>query len=130
MLLLGHRFIPGETLYHIADVKSVLKTPPNSTMYLEFDENNLDIIDYLRANGIAFALAVKNLTEVIYASALEAKYVITDEHLCRDAQEIAQEYLFDAKILVRIDSDEEIERFAKKGIDGVIYPAAIVKVTL
>jgi len=125
MLLLGH----GENLYHIADVEAVLKTPPNSTMYLEFDENSLDIIDYLRANSIAFALAVKSLTEVIYANALDAKYIVTDENLCKEAQEIAQEYLFDAKVLVRIESDEEIERYAKKGIDGVLYPEAVIKVT-
>ena len=129
MLLLGHRFISSENLYHIADVEAVLKTPPSSTIYLEFDENNLDIIEYLRANGIDFALGVSGITEVVYANALGAKYIITDEHLCKDAQEIAQEYLFDAKILVRITSDEEIERFAKQGIDGVIYPAAIVKVS-
>ena len=128
MLLLGHRFINSENLYHIADVEAVLKTPPNSTMYLEFDENNLDIIDYLRANGIDFALAVKNLTEVIYASALGAKYIVTDEVLCKEAQQIAQEYLFDAKVLVRVVSDDEIEKYAKMGIDGVIYPEAIVKI--
>ena len=128
MLLLGHRFIGSENLYHIADIEAVLKTPPNSTIYLEFDENNLDIIDYLRANGISFALAVKNLTEVIYASSLEAKYIITDEALCKEAQEIAQEYLFDAKVLVRVMSDDEIEKYAKIGIDGVIYPEAIVKI--
>ena len=129
MLLLGHRFIRSENLYHISNAEAVLKTPSNSTMYLEFNENNLDIIDYLQANGIAFALAVKNLTEVIYASALGAKYIVTDEALCKEAQQIAQEYLFDAKILVRIESDEQIERFAKKGIDGVLYPEAIIKVT-
>ena len=129
MLLFGHRFVQSEQFYHISDVEAVLRTPPNSTMYLEFDENNLDIIEYLRANGIEFALGVKTLTEVIYADALEAKYILTDEELCEEAQEIANEYLFDAKVLVRIEEDEQIERYARKGIDGVIYPAAIVKVS-
>ena len=129
MLLLGHRFIPGEHLYHIADIEAVLKTPPNSTMYLEFDEANLDIIEYLRANGIDFALGVKTLREVVYADALEAKYIVTDEELCQEAQHIANEYLFDAKVLVRIEEDRQIEYYARKGIDGVIYSAAIVKVS-
>ncbi len=130
MLLLGHRFIESENLYHISDIEAVLKTPPNSTMYLEFNENNLDIIDYLRANCIGFALGVENLREVIYASALGAKYIVTEEKLSKEAQEVAQEYLFDAKILVRIQSDEEIEKYAKLGIDGVLYPTAVIKVSV
>ena len=129
MLLLGHRFIPSENLYHIADIEAVPKTPPGSTIYLEFDENNLDIIDYLRANAIDFALGVETLRDVIYANALGAKYIVTEDSLCKEAQEVANEYLFDAKIVVRIIDDDRIERFAKEGIDGIIYPEAIIKVT-
>ncbi|SFV60628.1 hypothetical protein MNB_SM-7-781 [hydrothermal vent metagenome] len=128
MLFFGHRFIESEKFYHVSDIDAVVKTPPNAIIYLEFDEANLDIIEYLRINGISFALGVKTLQEVLYANALESRYIITDEILCKEAQQIAQEYLFDAKILVRIESDEEIERFAKLGIDGVIYPEAIVKI--
>ncbi len=128
MLLLGHRFISGENLYHISDIDALKKTPPNSTVYLEFDENNLDIIEYLRTNAVNFALGVQNLREVIYANLLDAKYIVTDENLCKEAQDLAQEYLFDAKVLVRISSDEEIVRFAKRGIDGAVYPEAFIKI--
>ncbi len=129
MLLFGHRFIKSEKFFHISDVEAVLKTPPRSSVYLEFDEKNLDIIEYLQANTIDFALGTKSLQEVVYASALGAKYIVTDEALCVQAQRIAQEYLFDAKVLVRVMTDEEIEKYAKLGIDGLLYPEAIVKVT-
>ena len=56
MLILGHRYLKSETLYHVSDIESILKTPPNSTIFLEFGEENLDIIEYLRSNSIPFAL--------------------------------------------------------------------------
>ena len=128
MLLFGHRFIKSESFYHIGDIEAVLKTPPGSTIYLEFDEENLDIIEYLQSNSIPFALGVQNLTEAIYAFALDANYIVTKEHLSKEVQSLAQEYLFDAKVLVHIDDDSQIERFAKEGIDGVVYPEAFVKI--
>ena len=128
MLLFGHRFVKSERFYYVSDIESILKTPPSSTIYLEFFEENLDIIEYLQANEIAFALNVHNLTEAIYASALGAKYIVVKEQIAKEVQELANEYLFDAKILVHIKEDPQIERFAKEGIDGVIYPEAIVKI--
>ena len=129
MLLFGHRFIKSESFYHISDIEAVLKTPPSSTIYLEFSQDNLDIIEYLQANKITFALEVGDIIETIYASALGARYIIVKEQIAKEVQAIAEEYLFEAKILVHIDEDSKIERFAKEGIDGVIYPEAIVKVT-
>ena len=128
MLLFGHRFIKSASFYHVSDVESVLKTPPSSTIYLEFKEENLDIIEYLQSNSITFAMDVKNITEAIYASALGASYITVNETIAKEVQQIAQEYLFDAKILVHVEDDAKIEQAAKEGIDGVIYPEAIVKV--
>jgi hypothetical protein len=38
---------------------------------------------------------------------------------------IAQHYLFDTQILVKIISIEEIESLAKIGVDGVVFSEAI-----
>jgi hypothetical protein len=40
-------------------------------------------------------------------------------------QPIAQEYLFDTKVLVLIHSSKEISKIARSGIDGVIFAEAI-----
>jgi len=128
MLFFGHRFIESEKFYHIFDIDTVIQTPPASTMYLEFDEKNLDIIRYLNTNHINFALHVKNITELVYASSLDAKYCIVDQKLAKTAQKIAESYLFDAKILAHIENEDEIEEMALLGIDGVIFAEAIVKV--
>jgi hypothetical protein len=128
MILLGHKFIPSESLYHVEDIDAIEHTPPSSTLYLEFSQERLDIINHARVNNINFTLKVKNIKELIYASSLGAKYIIVPKNMAKTAQDIAENYLFDAKILVHTDDDKEIEEMALLGIDGLIYPNTIVKV--
>jgi len=128
MLFFGHRFIKSEKFYHVFDIDTILQTPPSSTIYLEFDEKNLDIIKYLKDNKITFALKVQNITELMYASALEASYIPVEQKLAKTAQKIAENYLFDAKILVHVEDEDDIEEMALLGIDGVIFAEAIIKI--
>ena len=128
MLLFGHRFIKNESFFHISDIDAIVKTPSNSTIYLEFSEKNLDIIDYLNANSISFTLSVKNITELIYASSLQARFILVQKELASTAQSIAESYLFDAKILVAIESEDEIQEMAQLSLDGVMFSNAVVKI--
>lgn len=127
MLLFGHRFIQNESFYAISESEEIVHTPSASTLYLKFQESNLDLIEYLNANALNVALSVKDLTELVYASALGAKYIIVKKELAKTAQKIAESYLFDAKILVRIEDEDEIEEMAILGIDGVLFSNAIIK---
>jgi hypothetical protein len=129
MLFFGHRFIESQKFYHVFDIDTILTTPPSSIIYVEFDETNLDIINYLQENAIKFALKVDNITQITYASALNAAYIVVEPSLAKTAQKIAENYLFDAKILAHIEDEDEIEELALLGIDGVIFPSAVVKVT-
>jgi hypothetical protein len=129
MLLFGHRFIKSENFYHINDIDAILKTPPNSTIYIKFDEDNLDIIEYLQNNDIPFALEIKNITQAVYAEALHAKYIILSKEMAKTIQKIAETYLFDAKIIAHITDEKEIDELAIEGIDGVVFPSAFIKVT-
>lgn len=129
MLLFGHRLISSERFYHIDDIDSIAHTPSNSTIYLQFSEKNLDIIEHMRSNDIPFALKCHSLTEVIYAHALQASFIVVDEALAKAAQNSAENYLFDAKVLAHIDSEEKIEEMASEGIDGIIFSEAIVKIS-
>ena len=129
MLLFGHRFIESENLYHIADIDAVTKTPPSSTLFLEFAESNLDVITHLRENEIKFALSIKSIEELLYASSLGALFVIVEKPLAKTLQNIAEEYLFDTKILAKVESEEELEELALLGIDGAIFPSAFIKIS-
>ena len=129
MLLFGHRFIESEEFYHIFDIDSIEKTPSSSSIYLDFSEKNLDIIEHLRLNQIPFALGVTNINELIYAAALGASYIMVSKDFAKSAQDIAENYLFDAKILAHIQDESEIEEMALLGIDGICFAEAIVKVS-
>jgi len=127
MIIYGHRFIPSENFYHVVNIDAILNTPPNSTIYLEFNQDNLEIINHASMNGISFALYISNITDAIYASSLGAKYIIVDAEIAKTIQDIANNYLFDTKILVNIEDENEIEELALQGIDGVIFSNAIIK---
>ncbi len=129
MLIFGHRFITSERLYHIGDVEAILHTPSNSLIYLPFSEQNLDIITHLRSNTIRFALEAETIRDVIYAENLGAAFIIVKDELAKSTQKIAETYLFDAKILVHIQEESQIETMAYEGIDGVLFSDAIVKIT-
>ena len=63
----------------------------------------------------------KNIKEALYVNALEGKYIIADKTLAVSLQKLADNYIFDSKILALIDSNDEFEEIAKNEIDGVIY---------
>ena len=126
MLIYGHRFIPSNSFYHVLDIESISNTPPSCIIHIEFSEENLDIISHANLNQITTSICVKNITEIIYASSLEASFIVVHNELAAEAQKIANEYLFDAKILVLVENESEIEKFALLGIDGVIFPNAII----
>jgi len=127
MLLFGHRFIQNESFYAISEADEIIATPPGSTLFIKFSEENLDLIEYASLNSMPFVIGVESVTELIYASALGAKYILVKKDLAKTAQKIAESYLFDAKILVKIKEEDEIEEMAILGIDGVLFVSAIIR---
>ena len=128
MLFFGHRFIPSENFYHIASIDAISNTPPSSTIYTNFSEDNIDIIKYAVANGVKVALHVENVSAIVYGSALGVSYLIVAKELAKTAQNLADTYLFDAKILVSIEDEKDIEELALLGVDGVVCSNAIIKI--
>ena len=128
MLLYGHRFIPSDSFYHVLDIDSIKNTPPSSVVHIEFCEENLDIIEHARINQVLTSICCKTITEIVYASSLGASFIVIHSDLCKNAVKIANDYLFDAKILVLIEEENEIEDLALSGVDGVIFSSAIVKI--
>ncbi len=128
MLLFGHRFISSERFYHVEDVDMILRTPSNATLYVEFHENSLELFTHMQENSLKYAVKIASVEELIYAESLGATYIVVSSDLAKNGQKIAENYLFDAKILVKIEEEKEIEVMAYEGIDGVIFPNAIIHV--
>jgi len=129
MLIFGHEYLKSERFYHISSIESIKHTPSNSLLFLEFDEKNLDIISYMQENELSFALEVSTLKEALFSEHLGAKYIVCKDDVAKSIQGRAEHYLFDAKILCRIEDDSQIEVLAVEGIDGVIYGDTIIKVS-
>ncbi|WP_187647256.1 hypothetical protein [Nitrosophilus labii] len=100
----------------IETIEEIKNTPPNTTLFFRYD---LELIKYCYDNDLSFAVAVDSIKEAIFANHFGAAYIVVKKDMAKKIQNVANEYLFDAKILVKIVFDWEIEIFAQKGIDGV-----------
>jgi len=128
MLFFGHRFIESENFYHVFSIEAIKNTPPSSTVLVDFEEENLDIINHSVQNSVPIVIQVHNITQIMYASSFGAKYILVSKELAKSAQDLADNYLFDAKILTTIEKEDEIEELALLGVDGVIFSNAIIKI--
>lgn len=126
MLIIGHKNIPFLPLYRVQKKDSIHKTPPNSTVLFDFSQKEL--LAYTQKNDLTFALHVNSLREACLANAMKAAFLIVPKKIAAEIQSIANEYLFDAKILVSIQEEYEIETIAKQGIDGVIFPEGLLDI--
>jgi len=129
MLLFGHPYIDFEPFYHIEEIDAIEQTPPNSTLFIHFNEENLDVIRHMQQNRLSFALEVEDITQAVLAHNLDAKYIIVNEKIAKYVQAVAENYLFDAKVLCRLGRDDDLSEKIIEGIDGVIYAQAIIKIS-
>ena len=122
MILIGDEKIECEKIEKITSILDISSTTSNTTVLYNFD---FDILKYTQKNHLSSAVVTKNLQEVIYASAFDVKYIIVNKSFAQKAQNIANNYMLDSKILVVIESNEELVQNAIDEIDGVIYKKVI-----
>lgn len=118
MILIGDSLIPCENIFRIFHKEQIAETPANSTIIFKY---NADIVSYVSQNDVSYGVMVSSITEAIYANALNAKYIICAKAISKDIQMVAENYMFDSKILAIITSNTELEEIARNEIDGVIY---------
>ena len=118
MILIGDKLIPFEDIQKISNIEDIENTKANSTVLFDYDEQ---ILSYSYKNELATAVVVKSIKEAIYCNSLNTKYIISQKELAVQLQKIADNYMYDSKILAIIDSNDEFEQIAKCEIDGIIY---------
>jgi hypothetical protein len=129
MKLFGHPLIPSERFYHIESLDAIAKTPSNTVIALFFSPQNLDLIVYLRANKIRFALYVTSTVEAVLAENMNAHYLLVHPKIASEVQKVADHYMFDAKVLGYIEQEDQLEKLIEMRLDGAVFIEAIVKVT-
>jgi hypothetical protein len=126
MILIGDEIVGGEKFYAIKDFSDVVNTKPNSTVIFTFDKTKAALCKELQKNEVSFALFVKNKKDIIYANALGASYIVCPKAFIKIAQDWAESYLFDAKILLFSDSEDDIIFAAKNAIDGILFEKGVI----
>ena len=125
MILIGHPWIESPEFCRVYSKEDIEKSRPDQIVLLEPLVDSHVLAQHCRNNEIAYAVVVNSLDDAIYANALGAGYMICDEDTALVIQPIAENYLFDTKVLVLIHSEKEIAKIARGGIDGVIFAGAI-----
>lgn len=125
MIIIGHPWVPSPKLHKIFSIDDIKKSLPTDIILIEPLSDSQPLAKYCSENNIAFAITTNTLDEAIFANALGAKYIVCEEKEALMIQPIAQEYLFDTRVLVFIQDDKEISKIARAGIDGIIFPSAI-----
>ena len=119
MKILGDELIKFEPLF-LCDSEDEISNGRQNLF--KFDRN---LIKKSLVLGASFSVFVSNLNEAIVANAAGAKFIIADITLAKDLAAVASEYLFDALVAVLIESEDELEKLCKLGIDAAILPNAI-----
>lgn len=125
MIILGHNYIKSKPFYVVKNSYDIEKTPPNSTVVFSFTKETLELCEFCKKNSVAFAVIVDEVRDILFASALEASYIICGKELASKAQKLADEYMFDAKILLYGRDESYLEWAADLGIDGIIFENGI-----
>ena len=122
MILIGDKLVPFENISKINQINEIENTKSNSTLSFGYNE---DLLKYTYENELNSAVKVNSIKEAIYANALSAKYILAQKSLAKQIQKVAENYMFDSKVLAIIESNEELEEIATFEIDGIIYNSII-----
>ena len=119
MLILNHKLINPLKIVYVDSAKAIEKTLPNEFLVINGD---LELAKFCYENAVEYASVVRNLTDALLLVNLGVKFLICEDlQKAKEIQKLAENYLFDSKVLLCISLDYEIEHAAKAGIDGVIF---------
>ncbi len=117
-MLIFDKMLTGDLpFFEIISAKDIQSTPPNSIVLFDYD---VKLAKYCKKNSISFAMRIKNIKELVYANALGCDFAFVQKDFAKQAQDIANEYMFDMKIILPVKNDEELEKAALQGVDGII----------
>jgi len=125
MLIFGHPWVQTPQFRKVFSLEDIKQISSEEVILLEPLSDSITLAQYCQTNQKSFAVTVNTITEALFANALSSHYIVCQNEDAIKIQSIAQEYLFDTKILTLITSEKEIQKMAEHTIDGVIFPEAI-----
>jgi len=125
MIIVGHPWVNSKKFCKVFSYENIESSNEDDILLLEPLVDSHGYAEYCQKNNIPYSVVVNSLEDALFANSLGAKYIICEEDDALMIQPIAQEYLFDTRILVLIHTEKEIAKIARGGIDGVIFAEAI-----
>ena len=125
MIIIGHPWIQSSRFCKIFSEEDIKACNVDDIVLLEPLRDSFRFAQFCQENDVPYAVVVNTLNDALFANALGASYIVCEEDDALMIQPIAQEYLFDARVLVLIHEEKEITKIARGGIDGVIFADAI-----
>jgi len=127
MLIFGHPWVESPRFVKVFSLEDIARTQQEDILLLEPLSVSIDLVKHCQKNDLQYAVTVNTVREAILANALKAAHVMCQYDHAITIQKVAEEYLFDTKILVLVEKEAQIESVARFGIDGVIFPNAIIQ---
>jgi len=125
MIIIGHPWIQSPRFCKVFSIEDIQKSKAGDIVLLEPLVESHVYAQHCQTHNIPFAVVITGLENALFANALGAKYMICEEDTALIVQPIAQNYLFDSRLLVLIQDDKKISKIAREQVDGVIFAEAI-----
>jgi len=116
MLIFRSKYIKSPNFVNVNSTEEINKTTTKDILLIDF-KPSFELAKYCKENSLTYAIEANSTIDAIYASNLEASFTIADIELAQILQKLADNYLWDMKILAKIE-EKEIEKIAMLGIDG------------
>jgi hypothetical protein len=121
VLIFEESYIDMPRFIKIETSSDIEKTSPKDIVLLSKFQKPYDLAKYCQANELTYAVEACTILDAIYASNLGASYVVANFELAQSIQKIADEYMWDMKVLAVVNSEDELVDVAKAFIDGAIF---------
>jgi len=125
MIIIGHEEVEFNPFYFIKAQDDIEITPANATVIFEYTKDRVELCRYCVKNSISFALICDEPKDILLGSANGASFIVCDKVNITSAQKYADEYMFDAKILLYTTKVDELLWCAENGIDGILLEEGI-----
>lgn len=128
MIIIGHQWVESPKFHKVYTQEEIDQCGANEIALLEPLNESHEQAKYCQDNAIPYAVIANTISDAVFANALGATYIICKYEDALMLHPIVEAYLFDTKILVLLQecNTKEITKVARSGIDGIIFPEAII----
>jgi nicotinate-nucleotide pyrophosphorylase len=110
-----------EEFWAIGNGRTPENSPVGHTLIFRGAPEGFELWKICKIGEIPFGVEVESLKEAIFATNFGAKYLFTDSlALAKKLQIYLDHYLFTTRLVVIVESLEQIEEIAQLGLDGVM----------